>query len=336
MSAPAPQIAGLGYAVPPLVRGNDDPVFDWIKQHNPQYTDLFTGLQYRRVLAPGQSLGPLMAAAAARALADADIPPRQVDLLVGWGSVARYYSPNDITEVHYLLGLPPHCRIVPLGSEFTCFQDGIVMTDAMLRQKAAGTALVVVGANWTQHVDYHEAVSIGASDGAGAAVLSAGTSSARFTVVDSLNRVDTSFYGTMYVGQRPLDLPCECTKDLRDGAFTKVLMTFNPGASQAFWDFGAVVPAEVTLALIEKHGLSGADITLISHQTTDKLINAWAERIQPAQYLQTLKELGNMTSASVAVNFAKLYEQIEKDWVVLLAPGHQQQAGAVLLRRTRR
>ena len=43
-------LTGVGYAVGPVVRGNDDPIFDWLKAHPQPGQDLFKGYKSRRVL----------------------------------------------------------------------------------------------------------------------------------------------------------------------------------------------------------------------------------------------------------------------------------------------
>lgn len=41
-----PRIIGVGYAVSPNLRGNDDPVFDWLKARIPPGGDPFQGYNF--------------------------------------------------------------------------------------------------------------------------------------------------------------------------------------------------------------------------------------------------------------------------------------------------
>jgi 3-oxoacyl-[acyl-carrier-protein] synthase-3 len=89
----------------------------------------------------------------------------------------------------------------------------------------------------------------------------------------------------------------------------------------------------VVQRLLERHRLSGADVTLVSHQASSVLIDAWQAAIRPAQYLQTLEKFANMTVANVPFSLAYRFGEIDKDWLVLLAVGVEMHANAVLLRR---
>ena len=46
---PRVALTGVGYAVPPSIRTNDDPIFDWLKAHQTAGQDLFQGYKERRV-----------------------------------------------------------------------------------------------------------------------------------------------------------------------------------------------------------------------------------------------------------------------------------------------
>ena len=43
-------LTGVGYAVGPVVRGNDDPIFDWLKAHPQPGQDLFKGYRKMKTL----------------------------------------------------------------------------------------------------------------------------------------------------------------------------------------------------------------------------------------------------------------------------------------------
>ena len=94
MADKAARITGVGFAVPDQIRTNDDPVFDWIRTHSTSHSDLFQGIERRRVLAPDETLAGLMSAAATRALADSGLEAQDVDLLIGAGSVSDYVVRN--------------------------------------------------------------------------------------------------------------------------------------------------------------------------------------------------------------------------------------------------
>ena len=103
-------IVGAGYALPPHIRTNNDPIFDWLRNHGypPDAAGPFTGFVERRVLAPPGTMAhlptcvtDLMVAAAQQALSEARLKAAQVDLLVGWASISEIHHserPDDSAQ----------------------------------------------------------------------------------------------------------------------------------------------------------------------------------------------------------------------------------------------
>ena len=83
-------ILGVGYCLPDKIRGNDDPVFDWLREHPPSGGELFDGLKYRRVLERGDQITELVAHACKNAVADAKVDLADIDLLIGSASVSGW------------------------------------------------------------------------------------------------------------------------------------------------------------------------------------------------------------------------------------------------------
>jgi 3-oxoacyl-[acyl-carrier-protein] synthase III len=323
-----PAIVGMAYAVPAAVRTNDDPIFDWLKKHNPDGSKLFTGYVDRRVLAAGEGLNTIMVPAASKALQAAGLEPSDVDLIVGVGSVSPYDTPNEVAQVHAELACCPRSWVVPLANDFSNFNAGLWFADGLIRAGRVRNALIVVGGNWTRHVDYHTAQSVSAADGAAAAVLASSTAKGKFEVVDVETLTDTSYYGSMYMAGTPVKVP-----DRKEPLFTNATFQITPAGQTGFQTFGVNEPPKAVQRLLKRHSLTGADITLMSHQASAVLLDAWGTAIKPAQYCQTLTQFANMTVANVPVNFAYFQDQIQKDHVVLLAIGAEMHTTAMLLKR---
>ena len=318
-------LVGLGQAVPPTVRTNDDPVFDWLHQHHPPGEDLFEGYVTRRVLAPGEALVDLMEQAARQALAASRVPAAEIDQLVGYASAGEYLTPNTLALLHQRLGLAPRAAVVPIGGEFSTFNYSLVLADGVIRAGRARHVLIAVGGDWTRLVDYHTPQAISAGDGAGAAVLAETSDAAAFSVVDVEVEVAARYYGSMYLAGDPVpDQP---------SLFTAPTFHITPAGQEGFKQFGITAPPAVANRLLARNRLSGSDIALISHQASAVLIDRWAAAITPRQYLHTLPELANMTVANVPVNLARFAGRFATDHVVLLSVGAEMHASAVLLRR---
>jgi 3-oxoacyl-[acyl-carrier-protein] synthase-3 len=324
-------IVGTGYALGDTIRGNDDPIFAYLRANPPPNRDLFEGLTYRRALAGGQSVVSISVQAAQQALDEAELQAGQIDMVLGTVSAGEYCAPSALAAVHAELGLPDSCRTMALNSEYTGFLDGLKLAHDLIENDTIGRALIVAGIDWTRHMDYHEAVCVAASDAAGAAVVGRAPDSSRFTLIDWDNQTDTRLYGALRMAPRPIAAP-PTYADAQ--LFTTALMKLDDKTgADAVRNFGLPVPPQVVSRLLDKHGLSGKDIALVTHQTSKPVQDYWISKIQPACYITTLTELADMVSASIPVNLAKCYSQITKDYLVLLGIGMEMRATALLYGR---
>ena len=124
------RILGLGYFVPPNLRTNDDPIFDWIHEYlqkNPGVSNPFQGYDTRVVLGPGEDLMTMMVPAAMNALQAAKLQPSDIDMLLGYASVSPYTCPNELSHLHQMLEMPQSTYVVPLNNEFSNLQRGAAL-----------------------------------------------------------------------------------------------------------------------------------------------------------------------------------------------------------------
>lgn len=333
-------ITGRGYALPPTLRYNDDPVFDWLNKYDPKWSTYFNGYATRHVLAQGEHLIDLMDAAATQALAAAGLAAADVDLLLGYASVSRYIMPNELAHLHQRLGLSQTCWVLPINNEYSNFNAGLVFADALIASGKARNALVVCGGNWSRHVSYHSSPAASAADGAGAAVLQNTADATAFRVVDFETLTDTSkswshmrmsidHVGTPTV----LSPPAQGGPLPAPGVYTQPYFHIDNDGLNEFSSFGVLGPIDVTNTLLERNVLPASQVTIICHQTSRYLLDHWNSEIKPHKLIDTLSTFANMTVASIPVNLAYAYDQIETDYLVLLGIGPELHANAVLLRR---
>lgn len=315
-------ITGTGHSLPPTVRSNDDPIFDYLNANHPSGIDLFKGYKYRRVIAPGESLEDLMAKASFLALENARVKPGDIDVITGYVSVSDFIEPNGLAAIHHQMGLPAHCIVLPINDEYTNSLSGLMIADALIKAGKARNALVVVGCNWTQYSNYTKPQAISSSDGAGAMVVGATTNKSRFALVDYEISVQQEGYGGMRMAPYPA------------GPFyTKPWCDIDDDGVMMFKNFAMTTPPAVVNTLLKRNGITGADITLVPYQASTVLLDPWQQAIKPAQTIVSIEELANMTLATISVNFARQYDSISKDWVCMIGVGTQFQAIGVLLRR---
>jgi 3-oxoacyl-[acyl-carrier-protein] synthase III len=331
MQNESPRILGLGYSVPTNRRRNDDPIFKWLKEH-PVPGNPFQGYITRVVLGPGEDLMTIMVPAAANALDDAQLSPSDIDMILGYASVSSYATPNELSHLHRMLHFPDRTYVVPLNNEFSNFNAGLLFADALITSKRAHNILIVVGGNWTRHVNYRTLQSISAADGAGAAVVGLSSDTSKWQVVDQETVMDTRYFGTMYMqGQRYGQAPSADHEWLWSDPFFQI----TPEGFQGFNEFGGKIALTAVTGLLARRNIPASKVTLIPHQASSTLFDMWKEVLTPAQMIDTIETFGNMTVANIPVNLAwsVANEPIEQDNLVLFALSPDFHANALLLQR---
>jgi 3-oxoacyl-[acyl-carrier-protein] synthase-3 len=322
MTRPSIAFLGLGSALPERVRTSADPIFDRIREaaraQGLSEASLFYGNREHRCLGPDESLASLTAKAGRAALEDAGVRPEQVDRLYGYVSVSEFVSPNALYQVHREVGLGSHALVVPVQADFGNFIMGTVLAWEAMLAGHSERALVAVGAGWTRNVDYAQGHAFGIGDGAGAAVLGVGE---RLVLVDYAADTFSDEYGAMTMRPRP------------EAGFHTPVYGLEPSRGvQAFLNTGMEGPPRLVERLLRKHGLTGEDITLVSHQATRKLLDHWNEKIRPREYLHTLEDCGNMVIASIPVTLARYHRELRTKYLVLFGIGIGAHQVALLVR----
>ncbi len=322
-AATGPALITTGSALPEQIRTNDDPVFDWLRD-NPQYgTALFTGYSQRRVLGPDETITSIMVAAGRAALVQGEIDPGEIDMLLGYGSVGQYITPNTLAQVHGELGLPTSTEVLPLANDFTNWGSAVVIADALIRVGRIERALIVCGANWTEYVNYHTPQSISAGDGAGATVVGPASSPAQWQLVDRQQLTASQDYGAMFVGPDPVQA----------GSFSAPYIHITGAGLKDFVSFGEVAAPTTVQTLLARNSLDPSQCTMLCHQTSMAIIQAWQTTLPGITILHTLPTYGNLEIAAIPVNLDQLGSQIDTNYLVTLGLGVQLHAGALLFTR---
>ncbi len=309
-------IVGLGHAIPGAVRKNDDPCFEPLRQD--RFAELFHGYRERRVLGAEASLAGLMAQACRQALSEAGVSPEDVSALFGNASVSEFTAPNELYAVHGLVGLSERAGCYPIADEFTSFLSGLRLSSFAV---ARGVALVACGCRWTQNVSYTDPVALSIGDGAGAAVLAPRilpNARRRLRVVGHEVKVAPALYGTLRMtphrGSRP-------ATQQAPGELTAPAFHMSEESHRHFLSWGTREPGELGAELLRRHGVPSKQVTLMGHQASRLLLDAWADRIAPHAVSDTLEELGNMTLASLPVTLSVRLGEVQTPYLLLVGLG---------------
>ncbi|WP_372675124.1 3-oxoacyl-ACP synthase III family protein [Aquicoccus sp.] len=328
----APRIIGTGYSIPSKVRTNDDPIFDWLKNNQPEGKDLFKGFDVRHVLSDDEKLIDIMKPAAQMALASAGIEPDDIDIIIGDGSISNYRTPNTISELHQALGLCSDAWPLPLLNSFSQFNAAVMISDAMIKAGSARHVLIALGDNWTRFVEYTTPQAISAGDGAAACVVGPMKSQADWQYVDSFTIADTSYYGSMYMASDFI----QGEADTANQEFTHPFFHITSKGIEGFKKFGVKKAPEAVKTLMERNGVAPRDVCLIGHQASSVLTDHWTQIINPGFCINTLKKFANLVQSSVPFNLAwatRNESAFTQNYVVTLCLGPDMHANAMLLRR---
>lgn len=335
MTAAVPRILGMGYHLPEKIRTNDDPIFDWLKENNPNGMKLFFGYEDRHVLDDGQELIDIMLPAAEKAIANAGLQPSDIDLLIGDGSISKYRTPNMISNLHQKLGLGDHVWPTPMMNSFSQFASSIFIADALVRAGRAKYVLVAMGDNWTRYVNYRTPQSISAGDGAAACVVGMSEDKTQWTFVDQYTITDTSYYGSMYMAPEAFDLP-PVSNDEEAQVYTHPFFQITELGIKGFTKFGQILAPDAVKGILKKHCLPHDEVCMVTHQASAKLMNYWGKQIAPGLYIDTLKKFANLVSTSVPLNIAWAADNVPgftQDHLVTLCLGPDMHANAMLMQR---
>jgi 3-oxoacyl-[acyl-carrier-protein] synthase-3 len=176
MAMPRSEIAGCGAYLPQRIVTNHELAAeirtsdDWIVGR--------TGIRQRHIAAADERTSDLAVHAARRALADASLPPDDVDLIVVATSTPDDTFPATATQVQAKLGMT---RGTAFDVQAVCsgFIFALAVADNFIRVGQAKTALVVGAETYSRILDWEDrGTCVLFGDGAGALVLRASSSAA--------------------------------------------------------------------------------------------------------------------------------------------------------------
>jgi 3-oxoacyl-[acyl-carrier-protein] synthase-3 len=143
-----------------------------------QAVDPFQGVVERRVMPGGMTSVEMEAHAAERAIANAGIDRREIDVLLSHTAVPEYLLSNSACALHHRLGLAPACFAIQAEASGHSFLMQLTLAEYMIAGGRARYALLVQSSAASRLLDPEDpqsplfgdgaaAVVVGPSDGAG-------------------------------------------------------------------------------------------------------------------------------------------------------------------------
>jgi 3-oxoacyl-[acyl-carrier-protein] synthase-3 len=318
-------ISGTGISVPDNVVSNHDlarimdTTDDWITSR--------TGVKERRFVDPGVGASDLAVAAVGEALEDAGLEPDQVDALVTATMTPDYIAPGIAGLVQAGSGMG-HIAAFDVRQQCSGFLYGLDLADALIGSDRAET-VVVVGAEvhagfqpWSEESwqavlgqsgevsadDYerntkYRAWSVLFGDGAGAMVLTRGTTVDEGILATSLHTDGESFELIWVPGVGFRSRPYVSEEDL---AADRQLPQMDGGG--LFRKAVRLMP-EAAQAVLDEAGLSLDDVDLVvAHQANDRILEGVRKQfgMGPEKVPSNIGAYGNTTAGTLPILYHEL------------------------------
>ncbi len=322
-------IAGVGSYVPERVLTNDE--LSKMVDTNDEWIRTRSGIRERHIAAENEATSDLAVQAAQRALADAKVDAKEIDLLIVATCTPDMPLPSTACIVQHRLGIPPHATcfdIVAACSGFLYALEiayGQLLTNRYKRALIIGAEKLSAFTDWT---DRGTCVLFG--DGSGAAVLTK-VDQTGIGILGSDLGADGEFVDNLYVPAGGSRCPAN-NKSVGDrGHFIKM-------NGREVFKSAVRVMEQVSREMLEQHKLSPDQINLvIPHQANIRIIEALAGNlgIPMERVCVNLDRYGNTSSATIplALDEARKSGRIKPgDLTLMVAFGAGLTYGAALVR----
>jgi 3-oxoacyl-[acyl-carrier-protein] synthase-3 len=288
------RIIGLGHQVPPEVVPNADiapriGVDDaWIQKR--------TGIKSRRRAASHETLADYATIAGRRALQDAGVDPRDIDLVLVATMTPDELTPNAGPVVAAALGAT-HAGALDIGAACSGWLAALRLAAGQVETGRADRVLVIGAELLTRITDFDDPKTAALfGDGAGAVVVGA--------------------HGEGDIGPIVLAADGELADRITANHDERVLRMDGHSTYQV----AVKRLSEVTVAAVARAGIELEDIDLfVYHQANGRIIRAVGERLdlEPARVADYVAHMANTSAASIPLTLSLLREDGR------LRPGHK-------------
>ena len=322
------KITALGTYVPPDVLTNKD--LEKLVDTNDEWILSRTGIRERHVLAKGHGVSDICVEAAKKCLAARGIEASEVECIIVGTVTPDMMFPSTACLVQDKIGAKGAWGFdVSAGCSGFVFalQAGVKMVESGAHKK-----VLVCGADAnTRMTDYTDrATCILFGDGGGA-VLIEPAEVGEIGFIDYIHEIDGSGGVSLNLkGGGSLNPSSHETVD------KKMHYIYQDGP--AVYKFAVRKMAEATAKLLERNGVTGADLgCFIPHQANKRIITATADRLgmDPERVIINIEKYGNTSAGTIPLAMETAIEQgkLNKgDLVLIAAVGAGFTVGAALLR----
>jgi 3-oxoacyl-[acyl-carrier-protein] synthase III len=322
------EITALATYVPPRLLTNQDletmvdTSNEWILQR--------TGIHTRHIVDPGVATSDLAREAALKAIEQADLTPRDIDLIIVGTTTPDMFFPSTAALVQNKIGAS-HAWGFDLASACSGFTFSLATASQLVSTGRHNHALVIGADIMSSIIDYKDrATCVLFGDGAGAAIVSPAKDPS-CAILDFAHEIDGA--GGVY-----LQMPAGGSLRPASHETVEQRLHYVKQDGQQVFKFAVRKTEEISRVIMQRNNLTADDISLfVSHQANRRIITAAADRlgIAESKVVINLERFGNTTAATIplALNDCLQEGRLKKGDLVLLASvGAGFTVGSVLLR----
>ena len=320
-------IAGTGSYVPERVFANRE--FEAFLDTSDEWIVQRTGIRERRFAADDQATSDLSIIAAQRAMEDAGLDPKDLDLVVLGTLTPDYLLPSTACLVQNALGAE-NAGAFDVASACTGYLTALHTAEAFIAAGRARRVLAIGAETLSRFLDMKDRGScILFGDGAGAAVLAPLEEAGRGEILKTTLGSNGAAYDAIHMsGGGSRKPPTRETVDAGDHYIRL--------RGREVYRFAVTTMAELIAQMVEDHGVDELGL-VVPHQVNERIIEAALERLgwTKDKVMINIQHYGNTSAATVPIAFdeaARGGRLPEGKLVVLVAFGAGLTWGATLLR----
>lgn len=275
----------------------------WIRERS--------GIEERRIAAPGQTTGDLAVAAAQQAIETADIDPALINMVIIGTSTPDAVFPSTASLIQQRLGIAPQAIAMDVAAACTGFVYALSVADRFIRTGGATRALVIGSETFSRIVDWQDrSTCILFGDGAGAVLLEA---------TEEEGIISTHLHSDgAHVDLLQVPWGVSQGYDQLSGTAGMITMRGNEVFKVAVRTLGRLVDET-----LEASGFERSDVDwVVPHQANIRIIGATARKlgISMDRVVVTVQKHGNTSAASIplALDAAVRDGRIQRGELLLL------------------
>ncbi|MEZ4601283.1 MAG: beta-ketoacyl-ACP synthase III [Syntrophotaleaceae bacterium] len=292
-SAEHSMVLGTGHAVPDRILTNAD--LEKMVDTSDEWILERSGIRQRHIAEKGSALSQLAAEAGRRALEDAGVEAKDLDLIILATVTGDMKFPATACFIQELLGAK-NAAAFDISAACSGFIYALQLADSLIRSQGYRRVLVLGGEILTSIVDWEDrGTCVLFGDGAGAVVLGPGQGDRG--ILSTYIRSDGGFSNLLY------NAGCGCINPPTVENVKDKIHTLRMEGREVFRH------AVVSMTTAMKKALSQADLSIeqldlvISHQANLRIIEALGKKLNltEAQTYVNVDRFGNTSAASIPI-----------------------------------